>query len=88
VERKSYPNVLPPNGIFRNNALDQDIEVNGLLMKDPNGTERILTPKSTCEFYVECLPVVLHFNGFDQIIISGEQICDRWTTTGTQFERV
>lgn len=88
VERKSYPNVLPSNGIFRNEDLAQDIEVNGLLMKDPKGTERILTPKSTCEFYVECLPIVLHFNGLDQIIISGEQICDRWTTTGTQFVRI
>lgn len=88
AKRKSYPNVLPTNGIFRNEALVYDIEVNGLLMKDPKGTERILTPKSDCEFYVEGLPVVLHFNGLDQIIISGEQICERWTTTGTQFKKV
>lgn len=88
AKRKSYPNVLPANGIFRNETFAQEIEINGLLMKDPNGTERVLTPKSDCEFYVECLPVVLHFNGLEQIIISGEQICERWTTTGTQFKKV
>ena len=88
TERKPHPNVLPPNGIFRNESLGLEIEVKGLSIKDPNGTERILTPKSDIEFYVECLPVILNFKGLDQIIISGGQICERWTTLGTQFVRV
>lgn len=88
TERKPYPNALPPTGVFKNEALGQDIEVYGLLIKDPNGTERILIPKSDCEFYVECLPVVLRFDAQNQIVISGEQICERWTTSGTRFVRV
>ena len=88
MERKAYPKALPPNGVFRNGALAQEIEVDGLLMKDPHGTKRLLTPKSACEFYVECLPVVLRFTGPDRIILSGGQICERWTTSGTQFSRV
>lgn len=88
AERKPYLDVLPPNGIYRNEVLCLDFEVNELLMKDPYGKERILTPKSDCEFYVECLPVILRFDGLDRIIISGGQICELWTTTGTQFVRV
>jgi hypothetical protein len=87
AERKSYHNTLPPNGVFRNETLGQGIEVHGLLIKDPYGKERILTPKSDFEFYVECLPVVLRFCGQNQMVISGEQICERWTTSGTLFLR-
>lgn len=85
---KSHPNVLPPNGIFRNERLNQSIEVNGLSIKDPYGKMRTIIPKSNCDFYVECLPVILHFDGTDKIVISGGQICDQWTTFGTQFVRV
>ncbi len=87
AKRKQYSNVLPPNGIFRNEALNQSIEVNGLSIKDPFGKERVIIPKSDYDFYVECLPVVLHFEGLDKIVISGEQICDQWTSFGTQFLR-
>lgn len=85
---KSHLNVLPPNGIFRNECLSQNIEVNGLSIKDPYGKMRTIIPKSNCEFYVECLPVILHFDGTEKIVISGGQICDQWTTFGTQFVRV
>ena len=88
AERMPNPDVLPPDGIFRNASLGMEIEVQGLSIKDPNGTKRILTPKSENEFYVECLPVILNFRGLNQMIISGGQICERWTTTGTQFVRV
>lgn len=88
VNSKSYPDALPPNGIFSNETLNQNIEVNGLSIKDPFGKVRTITPKSNCEFYVECLPVVLHFDGLDKIVITGGQICDQWTTFGTQFVRV
>lgn len=88
MERKPYRDSVPPNGIFRNEELNQNIEVEGLLLKDPYGTKRILTPKSDYEFYVECLPVILRFNGENQTVISGEQISERWTISGTQFVRI
>jgi hypothetical protein len=87
MERKPNPHEFPPNGIYRNEVLDLEIEINGLSIKDPNGTERVLTSKSNCEFYIDCLPTVLCFNGLGQLTISGEQICERWTTSGTQFMR-
>lgn len=88
TERKSSPKTFPRNGIYKNDILNLEIEVNGLTMKDPNGTVRSLNPKSDNEFYVECLPVFIRFNELDQIVISGEQICERWTTLGTQFMRI
>lgn len=88
AQRKVYPYALAPSGIFRNEALAQEFEIHDRWMKDPYGKQRALTPKSNNEFYVECLPVVLHYHGPDQIRISGEQICERWTTTGTRFIRI
>ena len=88
TERKTISNILPPNGVYRNEMLGIEIEVNGLSIKDPYKKIRSLVPKSECEFYVECLPVVLCFNNAEQITISGEQIAERWTTLGTQFIRV
>jgi hypothetical protein len=88
ARRKPYPNALPPNGVFRNEALALNIEIDALMMKDPYGKERPLTPKSNFEFYVDCLPVVLYYNGLDRIKVSGGQICERWTTTGTEFIRI
>lgn len=87
VKRMPYPNVLPPSGIFRNETLGQSMVVCGLSIKDPNGKARTLTPKTDCEFHVECLPVVIRFDGPDKIIISGGQIGEQWTVLGTQFLR-
>jgi len=56
-------------------------------MKDPNGTARGLISKSGNEFYVERLPVVLRFENPKQITIVGSPIVERWTATGTIFEK-
>lgn len=87
AERRLYPIAHPTNGVFINKTLGQSIKVHGLSIKDPNSVERALIPKSDNEFYVECLPVVLRFIGQNKIVVSGEQICERWTTLGTQFIR-
>lgn len=88
IERKSPPNVFPPIGVYTNSTLGVELEIQGLLLIDPSGVKRELTPKSDCEFYVENLPVILRFNGLDEIIILGGQICEPWTTSGTLFIRV
>lgn len=72
-------------GIFINNNLDKFIEVNGLTITDPNGHLKKLIPKSTNEFYIENLPVILKFKTPNKIVIEGEQLIDRWTTFGTEF---
>jgi hypothetical protein len=88
IERKSYPNTLPSNGIYKNEILNMVIEVNGLSIIDPEGKERKLTPKSNYEFYVECLPVILNFSESKKIIITGAQIIAQWTTLGMQYIKI
>ena len=88
LKRISGPDALPPEGVYRNESLGREIGIRGRVMTDPDGTERLLTPKSAGEFYVQCLPVVLHFQGENELIISGGQICERWTTSGMRFLRI
>jgi hypothetical protein len=59
-----------------------------LLLKDPEGNIRRLMPKTWGEFYIQSLPAILKFENADKIVISGEQICERWTTLGTEYNRV
>lgn len=87
IEYKPSPDFLPHNGIYRNEALNLEITINGLTMTDPNGGNRSLVPKSENEFYVERLPTVLCFVSPGQLVISGMQICERWTTTGLIYEK-
>ena len=81
VRRIPSPDAFPPNGVYTNEALGFVIRVDGLSFIDPTGQTRKLFPKSQNEFYVDWLPTVLRFED-EKIIISGSQICERWTTTG------
>ncbi len=87
IERQPYPNVFPPNGIYKNETLGAELEIRGLILIDPSGVKRTLTPKSDCEFYIERLSTVLRFHGSDKVEMSGGQIPDRWTASGTLFVR-
>ena len=78
---------FPPNGIYKNERLNFEIVVDGLTIKDPNGDIRELIAKSEFEFYVERLPTVLRFEP-GQIIITGVQIPERWTTAGTIYKKI
>jgi hypothetical protein len=69
---------------LENEALGFVIKVDGLSFTDPTGQARKLFPKSKNEFYVDWLPTVLKFED-NKIIISGSQICERWTATGTTY---
>lgn len=88
IENIPSPRAIPSYGKYKNVKLNFEIDVNGLTIKDPCGVIRKLIPKSENEFYVECLPAVLLFNEQEQIIIAGNQICERWTTLGTTYEKV
>jgi hypothetical protein len=63
------------------------MRVDGLSFIDPCGDKRKLFPKSQNEFYVDWLPTVLRFED-EKIIISGSQICERWTKTGTIYSAI
>ena len=88
LEYKESINAFPTNGVYINEQMDLKVEINGLNMKDPNGKIRRLIPKSSSEFYVECLPVIIQFNELGNVIILGGQICERWTMQGTIFIKI
>jgi len=86
VNRIPSPDAFPQSGVYTNEALGFVIKVDGLSFIDPCGDNRKLFPKSHNEFYVDWLPTVLRFEN-DKIIISGSQICERWTTTGMIYSK-
>lgn len=88
IARTSPPDCLPVDGVYRNDASSSEIVVEGLTIREPEGSKRILIPKSRNEFYVECLPVVLCFDEPRRLTIGGGQICARWTTSGMVYEKI
>lgn len=87
VNRIPSPDAFPQNGIYTNVNLGFVIRVDGLSITDPTEKTRKLFPKSHNEFYVDWLPTVLRFED-KRIIISGSQICERWTTTGMIYSKI
>lgn len=88
IKHKTYPEITMYEGIYENEYPGFRLEVNNLVLTDPNGGIRKLIPKAKDEFFVQYLPVVLRFESADKIVISGDQICERWTTLGTVFEKI
>jgi len=86
VNRAPGPDALPQNGVYINEALGFVINVDGLSFTDPTNQTRKLFPKSYNEFYVDWLPTVLRFEE-ERLVISGSQICERWTTTGMIYKK-
>lgn len=85
VRRTTNIDACAPNGIYKNAQLGYIIKVENLSIVDPKGARRKLTPKNQNEFYVDWLPVILHFeNG--GIVIAGSQIADRWSATGLRYD--
>jgi hypothetical protein len=76
-----------PNGRYFNEKLGKSIEINYEICLTPDGGKKKLFAKSEYEFYINDLPVILRYSN-DCLVIEGEQLCDRWTTTGTIFTKV
>ena len=87
TDRHPNPDAFPPIGVYVNEAHGFQISVNGLSFTDPTGQTRKLYPKSQNAFYVDWLPTVLRFEN-NQIVISGSQINERWTATGTRYDKI
>jgi len=87
IENISSPELLPPNGSYKNEELNLKITVDGFTIIDPNGKCRKITPKTENEFYVECLPVVLRFEESGHAVMTEIQICERWTTMGIMYTK-
>ena len=87
IENMPSPKFLPPNGVYINGELDYRITIDGLITTDPDGNQRKLTPKSENEFYVERLPTFFRFENSSDIVLTGQQIGARWTTTGMIYKK-
>lgn len=87
VNRIPSPDAFPPNGVYTNETLGFVISVDGLSITDPTEKTRGIFPKSHNEFYVDWLPTILRFED-KKIIITGSQICERWTTTGMIYNKI
>ncbi|MFC5701690.1 hypothetical protein ACFPVX_10355 [Cohnella faecalis] len=78
-------------GEFFNDALGISLQIKQVegawLLTDPEGNERQLHPRSSKEFYIRDLPVLLDTSVKNQIVISGASLNNRWTETGLVFAK-
>jgi hypothetical protein len=81
------PTAFYPTGRYFNEDLNQYIVIADEQIRTPDGGQKYLLHKSDKEFYIHDLPVIIRLVD-DGIVIEGEQLCDRWTTTGTVFQKV
>jgi hypothetical protein len=84
---KESPNSHFYQGVFNNEDLGLNLNINGLSMIDTAGQIKRLIPRSVNEFYIENLPVILRFLTPEKIIIAGEQLIEPWTTLGTEYTK-
>ena len=87
IETIPSPNFVPPNGIYKNEEFGYKITVDGLMIIDPDGSNKKLTPKTANDFYIERLPMILHFEDSKQVIMTGLEINAHWSTTGMMYKR-
>ncbi|NUU61590.1 hypothetical protein [Paenibacillus agri] len=82
-------------GIYEGDYLNNDL---GLLLKikqdtdqyfliDPNGSKHKLIARTSTEFYINDLPVILNISREGEIEIDGASLTSRWTEKGLVFLR-
>lgn len=76
-----------PDGMYHDDVLDQTIEITGDCLITPGGGRKRIMPKSATRFGVSDLPITIEVDG-ESLIVTGEQLTDRWTTKGTVFRRI
>ncbi|HYK73282.1 MAG TPA: hypothetical protein VEV44_09200, partial [Pseudoneobacillus sp.] len=75
-------------GLYTNEELDLYLEVRGDHIIDPAGSTKKIYPRSVNEFYIEDLPIILHFNSDERLTILGDQLIARWTTYGLEYRKL
>ncbi|MBR5419839.1 MAG: hypothetical protein IK115_01680 [Lachnospiraceae bacterium] len=87
IHRVEVPEFNAMEGTFANAELGVSFTIRDNVMKDPEGVERRLSPRSKEEFFVEGIPTILQFSGEDSIRLLGQQIIPQWTETGTIYTK-
>lgn len=80
------PSFTMPHGTYRCKELNQQLQLVEGHIITPDGAKKQLVPKSSSEFYIHDLPVIIRMDG-ESIIIKGEQLCDRWTINGAIYHK-
>jgi len=75
------------SGRYHNRILNQIIEISGDYLIAPNGGRKRIVPKSKMEFSLSDIPVRIQIDE-EKLVLTGEQICEQWTTKGTVFNKV
>ncbi|MCQ6562548.1 hypothetical protein [Paenibacillus mendelii] len=76
-----------PSGQFVNETLNQQLTFIDDYCITPGGGRKRLSPKSDTEYYLHDIPVTFRWIQ-DRIVVEGEQLIDRWTASGTIFQRI
>lgn len=77
----------PISGRYVNPGLGQEIAVEGDVLITPGGAhKKLIARRETNHFFLADLPMTIRFQD-DALVVTGEQICERWTTSGTVFVR-
>lgn len=87
IDRVEIPAYKAIEGTYVNPEHGFSFTIRDNVMKDPEGVQRHLSPRSQDEFFVEGIPTILQFFGERSIRLWGQQIIPQWTETGTIYTR-
>jgi hypothetical protein len=85
IHRIEIPVYKAMEGTFVNMEHGFSFTIQDNVMKDPEGVQRQLSPKSQDEFFVEGIPTILQFFGENSIRLLGQQIIPQWTEKGNIY---
>ncbi len=88
IHRVEIPAYKAMEGTFVNAEHGFSFTIQDNVMKDPEGVQRHLSPKSQDEFFVEGIPTVLQFYGESSIRLLGQQIIPQWTEMGAVYTKI
>ncbi|MCR5733993.1 MAG: GNAT family N-acetyltransferase [Lachnospiraceae bacterium] len=88
IRRTETPAGKAPDGVYVNAESRTVLTVKDYELLDPEGTKRVLTPRSGTAFFADCIPTILDFSQEGLVKICGQQIIPEWTQTGTVYRKV
>ena len=87
IARQDAPSFKAKDGTYVNPALGVSLSIKDVILTDPEGAKRRLSPKSPTEFFLEGLPEILCFEEDGSVKLCGQQIIPQWSETGTVYTR-
>ena len=87
IQRIEIPAYKATEGTFVNEEHEFSFTIQDNVVKDPEGVQRRLSPKSPEEFFVEGIPTILQFFGENGVRLLGRQIIPQWTETGMIYTK-